>query len=79
MPRINSPAELEKFRKDILSKRDPDKPCIAVCAGTGCLASAQRNVVAAFKEEIEKQGLESEVVDVRETGAPASVKEVPWL
>ena len=24
MPRINSPAELEEFRKDIISKRDPD-------------------------------------------------------
>ena len=54
MPRINSAAELEKFRKDILSERDPEKPCIAVCAGTGCLGLGNDQVIRAFKEEIEK-------------------------
>ena len=61
MPRINSPAELEEFRKDIISKRDPNKPCIAVCTGTGCLALGAANVVTALKEEIKKQGLETKV------------------
>ncbi len=69
MPKINSPTELEKFRKGILSKRDPNKPCIAICAGTGCLALGAAEVVAAFKEEIKKQGLKVKV-DVRETGCP---------
>ena len=63
MPRINSPAELEEFRKNIISKRDPDKPCIAVCTGTGCLALGAGKVVAALKEEIKKQGLDTKVVD----------------
>lgn len=76
MPRINSPAELEAFRKDILSKRDPDKPCIAVCTGTGCLALGAAHVVTALKEEVKKQGLKTKV-DVRETGCPASVREAP--
>jgi NADH-quinone oxidoreductase subunit F len=69
MPKINSPAELEKVRKGILSKKDPKKPCIAICAGTGCLALGADKVVAAFKEEIKKQGLEDKV-DIRETGCP---------
>jgi NADH:ubiquinone oxidoreductase subunit F (NADH-binding)/(2Fe-2S) ferredoxin/ferredoxin len=67
MPRINSPAELEELRKNILSQRDPNKPCIAICAGTGCLALGCDRVISAFKQEVKKQGLE---VDIRETGCP---------
>jgi NADH:ubiquinone oxidoreductase subunit F (NADH-binding)/(2Fe-2S) ferredoxin/NAD-dependent dihydropyrimidine dehydrogenase PreA subunit len=69
MPKINSPAELEKLRKGILSRRDPNKPCISVCTGTGCLALGADRVVAALKEEIKKHGLEDKV-DIKETGCP---------
>ena len=79
MPRINAPAELEAFRKDIISQRDPGKPCIAVCTGTGCLALGASNVVAALREEINKQGLETEVVDIRETGCPGFCERGPLL
>ncbi len=61
MPRITSPAELEQLRKEILLERDSQKPCIAVCTGTGCLALGAAKVVAAFKEEIDKRGLETSV------------------
>ncbi len=67
MPRINSDAELEEFRKGILSKKDPDKPCIAICAGTSCLALGNDKVINAFKEEIRKHFLEA-TVDIRVTG-----------
>ena len=67
MPRINSPAELEEFRKDILSKRDPNKPCITLCSGSACNASGSVEVAAAIEEEIKKQGL-SAAVDIRKTG-----------
>jgi NADH-quinone oxidoreductase subunit F len=78
MPRINSPAELEEFRKDILSKRDPKRPCIAVCTGTGCLALGAAKVVAAFKEEIRKQKLQKKV-DIRETGCPGFCERGPLI
>ena len=39
MPRINSPAELEELRKNIVSQRDPNKPCITLCSGSACNAS----------------------------------------
>jgi NADH-quinone oxidoreductase subunit F len=78
MPRINSPAELQEFRKGIISKRDPNKPCIAVCTGTGCLALGAANVVTVLKEEIKKQGLETKV-DVRETGCPGFCERGPLL
>ncbi len=67
MPRINSPAELKELRKDILSKRDPDKPCITLCSGTACHASGSEEVAASIEEEIKKQGLSGKV-DFRKTG-----------
>ncbi|HHD64603.1 MAG TPA: NADH-quinone oxidoreductase subunit F, partial [Desulfobulbaceae bacterium] len=67
MARIHSPAELEEFRKGILSERDPDKACITLCTGSACLASGSAGVAEAIEEEIEKQGLQGEV-GVRKTG-----------
>jgi NADH:ubiquinone oxidoreductase subunit F (NADH-binding)/(2Fe-2S) ferredoxin/ferredoxin len=67
MPRVNSAAELEKFRKDLLSKRDPSKPCITLCSGTACHATQSEKIAAAIEQEIEKQGLKAEV-DFRRTG-----------
>jgi len=67
MSRINSPAKLEEFRKGILSKRDPNKPCITLCSGSACNASGSLEVAAAIQEEIQKQGL-GDAVDLRQTG-----------
>jgi NADH:ubiquinone oxidoreductase subunit F (NADH-binding)/(2Fe-2S) ferredoxin/ferredoxin len=67
VPRINSPAELEELRQDVLSKRDPNKPCITVCSGTACHASGSEKVATAIVQELEKQGLKDEV-DFRRTG-----------
>jgi NADH-quinone oxidoreductase subunit F len=67
MSRINSPAELETFRKKILSEKNPDKTCITLCSGSACHASGSREVAAGIREEIEKQGLGAEV-EFRRTG-----------
>lgn len=67
MSRLNSPAELEEFRKNILSKRDPNKPCITLCSGSACNASGSLDVANAFEEEIKKQGL-GDTVFLRKTG-----------
>ena len=69
MPRINSTSALKELRQEILSRRDQEKPCIAICVGTGCLALGSDKVISAFKEEIAKQGLETQV-DIRGTGCP---------
>lgn len=66
MARINSAAQLEKTRKDIVSKKDPNKPCIAICGGIGCLGGRD-DLIQAFEKEIKKQKLEGKV-DVRVTG-----------
>jgi NADH-quinone oxidoreductase subunit F len=76
MPRINSPAELEDFRKEILSQRDPDKPCITLCSGSACHATGTGKVASALKQEIEKQGIEAEVV-FRRTGCHGFCEQGP--
>jgi len=76
MARLNSPQELEKVRKEILSRRDLNTPCISICAGAGCLASGASEVIAAFESEISKQGLTS-VVDTKGTGCPGFCERGP--
>ncbi len=67
MPRINSPAELEAIRKELLSQRDPDKRTITLCSGSACHATGSRLVAESIEEEIKKQGLIDQV-DIRKTG-----------
>lgn len=67
--KLKSVSDLENLRQGIISKRDPSKPCVTICAGTGCLALGAQKVIAAFKKELKKQKLEKKV-DIRETGCP---------
>jgi len=67
MARVNSPTELEELRQEILSQRDPNKPCVTLCSGTACHATGSEKIAAAIEQEIEKQGLQAEV-DFRRTG-----------
>ncbi len=76
MARLNSPEELENFRQDLISKRDPEKPCVSICAGAGCVASGADQVIAAFKEEIAKQGLTAKV-ETKGTGCPGFCERGP--
>ncbi len=67
MKRLRSPSDLEQFRKDILNKKDPERPAIAICVSTGCEALGVKNVLKSFQEEIEKQNLQGKI-DIKETG-----------
>ena len=67
LARINSPTELEKLRQEILSQRDPNKLCITLCSGTACHATGTEKVAAAIEQELEKEGLKTEI-DFRRTG-----------
>ncbi len=67
LKRLYSPEELETLRESITKSRDPNKPCITICGGTGCLALGGTNVIALFKQEMQSQGLNSKV-DLRITG-----------
>ena len=78
MPRINSSAELEALRQDIVSKRDPDKPCITLCSGSACQATHCKKVAAALELEMEKQGL-TDKVHFRKTGCHGFCEQGPII
>lgn len=77
MARINSAAELEELRQSILSKRDPQKPSIAICNGNGC-AGRNDGIIGAFKDELGKQSLEHKV-DLRATGCHGFCEKGPFV
>ncbi len=64
---IKSANELETLRESIVGNRDPQKTRITICGGTGCHAHGCEQVAAAFKQEIEQQGLGSKV-ELKVTG-----------
>jgi NADH-quinone oxidoreductase subunit F len=78
VPKILSAVELEECRSQILAGRDPAKPGIAVCAGVGCLASANDGLVKAFEAEIKRRGLET-AVDIRATGCHGFCEKGPTI
>jgi NADP-reducing hydrogenase subunit HndC len=78
MPRLNSASELEKLRKRVLSKRDPDKPSIAICAGMGCLDRDNGKVISAFEKEINKKDLKTKV-ELRATGCHGFCEKGPLV
>jgi len=67
MPKLNSATDLEEFRQEILTHRDPNKLSVAICSGTGCHAYGSEKVAEAFVDEIERNGLKGKV-DIRRTG-----------
>ena len=78
MARIKSPAELDAFREAILGRRDPEKPCITICSGTGCQASGCENVSLAFEEELRKHELEAKI-DLKRTGCHGFCEQGPLV
>ena len=67
MKKIRTHQELEALRSSLLQDRDPNKPCVRVCVGTGCRARGSLDVLESFKNEVKKQGLGSKV-DIKQTG-----------
>ena len=71
-------AELEAKRESIIKSRETDKPSIFVCGGTGCLALGAKSVIAAFEEELQKQGLNTKV-NLKVTGCPGFCERGPLV
>ena len=67
MNKIKSPDELMKLQEKIRATRAPNKPCVTICAGTGCLAYGTQKLIDNFKAEIEKRNLTG-TVDIRTSG-----------
>jgi NADH:ubiquinone oxidoreductase subunit F (NADH-binding)/(2Fe-2S) ferredoxin len=66
-PHITSISDLRNLRRSLKKSRNGNKPCITVCAGTGCQATGALEVVEKFKKEIIAHHLE-EKIEVRASG-----------
>ncbi|KAF5416891.1 MAG: NADH-quinone oxidoreductase subunit F [Candidatus Methanogaster sp.] len=67
MSKIRNPAELEELREQLQNERDPEKPVITICNGTGCHAYNCERVIEAIKSELVAQKQNGNV-EVRATG-----------
>ncbi len=78
MARLTSVAGLEEWRQEIVAGRDPNKPTIVVCGGTGCRALNSEEVSVAFRKELEARKLASKV-EVRMSGCPGFCERGPLV
>ncbi len=76
MAKFGAPADLECFRQQLVSQRDPSLPCVSICVGTGCKAYRAEDVADTFLREIKKQGLQKNV-SFRATGCPGFCERGP--
>jgi len=65
--KIRGSEDLSRLQQALASRRDPNKPCITICSGTGCQAYGCHYIAEAFREDLEKHGL-ADQVDILATG-----------
>jgi NADH:ubiquinone oxidoreductase subunit F (NADH-binding)/(2Fe-2S) ferredoxin/Pyruvate/2-oxoacid:ferredoxin oxidoreductase delta subunit len=65
--KILSADDLVRLQQALSGQRDPNKPCVTVCSGTGCQAYGCKAITNAFRDELEKRGIANQV-DVLTTG-----------
>jgi NADP-reducing hydrogenase subunit HndC len=67
--RLTSPAALAAYRESILAERDPNRPIIIVCHGTGCRANNSPKVADALRRTVAAAGVEAQIIpEIKETG-----------
>jgi NADH-quinone oxidoreductase subunit F len=69
MPRLETAEAYEAYRKAVSGPVEPGVSCVAVCAGTGCLACGAKEVLEAFRAAIAAQGLDTKVT-LKGAGCP---------
>ena len=67
MTKLVSAAELEKYREQVVSRRNVNQVYITICSGNGCHAMNSEKLADAFNREISSQGLQDKV-QIRRTG-----------
>ena len=69
--RLESVEELESFREQLLAERDPDRPRVIVCLGTGCRANGSPKVAEAMRKALAAAKMDASVVpEIKTTGCP---------
>ena len=60
-------SDLQSLRHSLKKSRERNRPCITICAGTGCQATGASEVVEKFRQEIMDRHLE-ERIEIRASG-----------
>lgn len=76
--KLKSAADLENLRRQLSAGRDPNKPVVTVCGGTGCIASGCKQVDAAVREQVKKANLQDKVT-IRTVGCPGLCERGPLV
>ncbi len=78
--RLESVEALESYREKLLAEKDPDRPFITVCHGTGCRANGSPKVAEALREAIAAAKLDAAVVpEIKATGCPGFCSRGPLV
>jgi len=78
MSRLESQKALESLRKKLQKQRDPKRPVISLCAGSGCGAYGTEEVKDALDKEISQNGLKGKV-EVKVTGCHGFCEKGPIM
>jgi NADH:ubiquinone oxidoreductase subunit F (NADH-binding)/(2Fe-2S) ferredoxin/NAD-dependent dihydropyrimidine dehydrogenase PreA subunit len=78
MPKLRSAKELEALRAACREAHHPEKPCIAVCSGSGCTASGAPDVLSALAKCLERADLQ-DVVALKSTGCHGFCEKGPVM
>jgi NADH:ubiquinone oxidoreductase subunit F (NADH-binding)/(2Fe-2S) ferredoxin/Pyruvate/2-oxoacid:ferredoxin oxidoreductase delta subunit len=78
MAKLHSRQELEEVRAACLKTHDASKPCLTVCAGSGCSASGASQLLNALRKALKAKGLEG-LVDVKSTGCHGFCEKGPVM
>ncbi|MBW1768513.1 MAG: SLBB domain-containing protein, partial [Deltaproteobacteria bacterium] len=78
MEKLKNLSELEKYRRQILRKSDPEKKIVKVCCSTGCRAGGALNIVNTFQKELAELGLEDKV-EIKKTGCRGFCEKGPVM
>ena len=78
MPKLHSMLELNELRTVCQAAVDPTRPCLTVCAGSGCCAAGAPEVLAALQESLERGGLR-ESVGLKSTGCHGFCEKGPVM
>jgi len=76
--RLQSAAELEAYRKKVLSAHDPQDKVVSVCAGTGCCAYGSTKLAAAFEQALRERKLQDKI-QLRLTGCHGFCEQGPLV
>jgi NADH-quinone oxidoreductase subunit F len=78
MNRLESQKDLENLREQLKKQRDPQRPLISLCAGSGCGAYGTDEVKDALVKEISQNGLKGKV-EVKVTGCHGFCEKGPIM